>query len=184
MKVNPASFLGGDKGKWQVLCMHTLCGTSLPAVTNVDVHCYHVPIEKTPATWILRGTNVHVRYTERPEITELNTRQPILNRPEATHAALIPIRKSEHWWQLSQEERREIFERQSHHIAMSMAYLPAIARRLYQSRELCEPFDFLTWFEFAPEHEALFDELLGKLRTSREWEFVEREVDIRLKRVV
>ena len=45
---------------------------------------------------------------------------------------------------------------------------------------LGEPFDFLTWFEFAPEHTDVFDELLVKLRASEEWKYVEREVDIRL----
>jgi hypothetical protein len=41
-----------------------------------------------------------------------------------------------------------------------MRYLPAVARRLSHSRELGEPFDFLTWFEYAPEHAAHFEELL------------------------
>lgn len=63
-----------------------------------------------------------------------------------------------------------------------MNYLPAIARRLHHSRDLREPFDFLTWFEFAPEHEADFEALLSNLRATREWTFVEREVDIRLTR--
>jgi hypothetical protein len=63
-----------------------------------------------------------------------------------------------------------------------MKYLPRIARRLYQARELGEHFDFLTWFEFAPEHEPAFDELLAMLRSREEWSFVEREVEIRLRR--
>jgi chlorite dismutase len=108
--------------------------------------------------------------------------QPPLGREQATRAALIPIRKSEAWWDLAQDERRAIFEERSHHIAEGLRYLPAIARRLYQSRELGEPFDFLTWFEFAPEHEPLFDELVGTLRSTEEWRYVEREVDIRLSR--
>ena len=63
-----------------------------------------------------------------------------------------------------------------------MQYLPRIARRLYHSRDLAEPFDFLTWFEFAPEHEGAFDDLLAMLRSREEWTFVDREVDIRLSR--
>lgn len=43
-----------------------------------------------------------------------------------------------------------------------------------------EPFDFLTWFEFAPEHESEFNTLLVQLRATKEWSYVEREVDIRL----
>jgi hypothetical protein len=40
-----------------------------------------------------------------------------------------------------------------------------------------------SWFEFAPEHEPAFDELLSKLRDTEEWKYVEREVDIRVQRV-
>ena len=62
------------------------------------------------------------------------------------------------------------------------AVLPAIARRLHQSRELGEPFDFLTWFDYAPEHSELFEELVGLLRATEEWQYVDREVDIRVER--
>ena len=44
------------------------------------------------------------------------------------------------------------------------------------------PFDFITWFEFAPSDGAAFDELVGMLRATEEWTYVEREVDIRLRR--
>ncbi|MFC7539824.1 chlorite dismutase family protein [Siccirubricoccus deserti] len=105
-----------------------------------------------------------------------------LLRPQATRAALIPIRKTEAWWALAQDERRAILEEQSRHIGIGMEYLPAVARRLYHSRELGEPFDFLTWFEYAPEHAADFEELVRRLRQTAEWAYVDREVDIRLSR--
>jgi len=47
---------------------------------------------------------------------------------------------------------------------------------------LNEPFDFLTWFEYAPDHSAAFDELVLRLRETKEWEYVDREIDIRLVR--
>ena len=106
--------------------------------------------------------------------------QADLGRLEATSAALIPIRKSQAWWELTQEERRKIFEDKSQHIAASLKYLPAIARQLYHCRDLGEPFDFITWFEFAPEHADMFEELVGMLRATEEWTFVEREVDVRV----
>ena len=109
-------------------------------------------------------------------------KQPALGRPEADCAALIPIRKSDEWWSLSQDQRRTIFEESSHHIAIGLDYLPAIARRLHHSRDLGEPFDFLTWFEFAPQHAEAFDELLQRLRATEEWRYVEREIDVRLAR--
>ena len=65
-----------------------------------------------------------------------------------------------------------------------MKYVSAIARRLFHSRELLEPFDFLTWFEFTPEHEAAFDEMVHAMRETEEWKYVVREVDLRLTRAV
>jgi hypothetical protein len=63
-----------------------------------------------------------------------------------------------------------------------MEYLPGVARRLHHSRELGESFDFLTSFEYAPEHADAFEELARRLRDTAEWRYVEREVDIRLSR--
>ncbi|MFM9975337.1 MAG: chlorite dismutase family protein, partial [Beijerinckiaceae bacterium] len=115
-------------------------------------------------------------------LEKLNANRPLLGRREATSAALIPIRKSEEWWLLAQDERRYIIEEQSHHIAIGLDYMPAIARRLYHCRDLGEPFDFLTWFEYAPENEVRFDHMLTRLRQSPEWRFIDREIDIRLTR--
>jgi chlorite dismutase len=103
-------------------------------------------------------------------------------RVESTRAALIPITKSEAWWALPQDERRRIFEESSHHVATGLEYLPEIARRLHHARDLGEPFDFLTWFEFAPEHASAFEELVDRLRETEEWAYIEREIDIRLSR--
>ena len=94
--------------------------------------------------------------------------------------SLIPVRKSSAWWDLPQDERRAIFQERSHHIQTGLEYLPAVARRLYHCRELGEPFDFLTWFEYSPNHTRSFEELVERLRRTEEWRFVEREVDIRL----
>jgi hypothetical protein len=96
---------------------------------------------------------------------------------------MIPITKSAAWWELAQDERRAIFEDKSQHIAATLRFLPAIARRLHHGRDLGEPFDFVTWFEFAPEHSGLFDDLLGLLRATEEWRYVEREVELRLTRL-
>ena len=81
---------------------------------------------------------------------------------------------------MPQDARRAVYEERSRHATIGLEYLPRIARRLHHCRDLGEPFDFLTWFEFAPEHEAAFDELLARLRSTEEWGYVEREVDIRL----
>lgn len=134
--------------------------------------------------WQLRGITSNERYVERAEKAQLLARQPALGRPEATRAALIPIRKSVAWWALTQDERRGVFEAQSRHIQLGLDYLPAVARQLHHCRDLGtpEPFDFLTWFEYAPADEPAFEALVQALRATPEWAWVEREVDIRLTR--
>jgi chlorite dismutase len=161
--------------------MNTVVGEPLPAVAAVTFYPVHLPPIATPGgAWVLRGTNSAVRYVERGEAEALRLLQPAVGRPDCSHAALIPIRKSDAWWNLPQDARREIFEKRSNHIASCLKYLPAIARRLHHSRELGEPFDFLTWFEYAAEHSQLFEELVLLLRSTEEWQYVDREIDIRL----
>jgi hypothetical protein len=75
-----------------------------------------------------------------------------------------------------------VFEERSHHIALGLTRLPAVARRLYHSRDIGEPFDFLTWFEYAPEDSLSFESLVTEMRATEEWHWVDREVDIRLRR--
>ncbi len=176
------AFDGGAQGDWAVTGMSTLCGEDLTPVQGLSIRAGDAPAAAMP-TWTLSGVASHLRYTLRDEFNELSQRGSPLGRGEARRAALIPISKNEAWWALAQDERRRIYEEQSRHTSIGMEYLPQIARRLHHGRDLGEPFDFLTWFEFAPEHEALFDELLVRLRASEEWTYVEREVDIRLTRV-
>lgn len=176
----PATFIGGDDGAWRILRITSIAGEGLAPAERLDTR---EGVSAAPSgSWALRGVAGHVRYVERREKDALDRASPPLGRPEATRAAFIPIRKSPAWWALTQDERRAAFEERSRHIADSMPYLPRVARRLYHCRDLGEPFDFLTWFEFAPEHEPAFDELVSMLRSREEWAFVDREVEIRLSR--
>ena len=43
-----------------------------------------------------------------------------------------------------------------------------------------QPFDFITLFDYAESDSAAFEDLVGELRATEEWKFVDREVDIRL----
>ena len=175
------TFVGGAAGTWRVLRTEAVVGPPLPPVERVAVYEGERALQQNGA-WTLRGVVGHLRYTTQREREQLAAVQAGLGRPDATYAAFIPIKKSEAWWGLAQDQRRAIFEEGSHHIRASMKYLPAIARRLHHSRDLGDPFDFLTWFEFAPQHAPLFDELVAMLRSTEEWKYVEHEVDIRLQR--
>ena len=176
------SFAGGDVGTWEVERVVAVRGAGLAPVANVAVLEGRGAEPAARPAWVLRGATSSERYVEREEQETLRAIQPPLGRPDATAAALIPIQKSEEWWDLAQDERRAVFEERSHHIAVSLAYLPKIARRLHHGRDLGEPFDFVTWFEYPPEHASAFEELVELLRATEEWRYVVREVDIRLRR--
>lgn len=184
-------FVGSHTGPWSVDRHIHIVGDTLPEASALHVTAIDAPTDNAPLAasgvapaWVLRGMTSNARYATHAEQSNLRATQAMLGRESASLAALIPIRKSPIWWKLSQDQRREVFEERSRHIAASMKYLPAIARRLHHCRDLgpSEPFDFLTWFEYAPEHAGLFDELVAMLRATEEWKFVEREVDIRLRR--
>ena len=175
--------MAGTSGPWRIDRIDAVTGDGLASAPALSVIEGAEALPAGGATWTLRGTTSNTRYTTRREVAALGAIQEGLGRPLATRAALIPIRKTEAWWALAQDERRGIFEEQSRHIALGLDYLPAIARRLHHGRELGEPFDFLTWFEYAPEHAAAFEELVQGLRRTAEWRYVDREVDIRLSRL-
>ncbi len=179
MTDNIFDFIGGNAGQWKVLNMTPIVGDSLEQISHLKI-VKSSTIKSTEGLWTLKGLISNIRYTEKDEKEKLTSIQADLSRPDALNAALIPIRKSETWWALAQDERRKIFETQSHHIRTGLKYLPAIARKLYHCRDIGEPFDFLTWFEYAPSDLAAFEELVNALRKTEEWKYVDREIDIRL----
>ena len=181
--INRYSFLGGKQGIWQVVRMSSFRGSDLETVERLDVINGELTGLPLNTSWILQGLTSNVRYATRAEVDVLRARQPVLGRPEATCAALFPIKKSTQWWELAQDERRSIIEEASHHTMIGLEYLPAVARRLHHCRDIGEPFDFLTWFEYAPEHAQDFEDLVSRLRATKEWDFVEREIDIRLEHI-
>jgi hypothetical protein len=178
------TFVGGREGAWSVVGIKAVVGDPLPSAPRLDIvngKPVHAP---ESANWMLRGVVSNERYIRRAEKEVLASKQVSLGRREATHGALIPIRKNAKWWSMTQDERRSVFEEQSHHIAKSLKYLPAIARRLHHCRDVSEnePFDFLTLFDYSKADASAFEDLVAVLRESEEWKFVEREVDIRLVR--
>jgi hypothetical protein len=186
--MNPNSrlftFLGGPDGPWKIQSTVAICGETLAAAERMKLITDLMELPSAGSAWVLRGLTSNVRYATRPEKVQLDAQSPPLGRPDADCAVLIPIKKNATWWALTQDERRAIFEEQSHHTQIGLEYLPAIARRLHHCRDLSEtePFDFLTWFEFAEKDAPAFNSLLARLRASPEWNYVEREVEIRLKR--
>src|SRR5438105_13812023 len=176
-------FIGGRSGPWRITGISSVIGESLPDANYLDVRTGSIVTLPSGTVWALKGATSHERYVTREEKQRLASVQPPLGRAEATLAALIPIKKSDEWWQLPQDERRAIFELRSRHIETGLQYLPAVARRLHHSYDLGEPFDFLTCFEYAPEHAGELVELVSRLRVTEERRYLIREVDIRVQRI-
>lgn len=176
------TFTASDAGSWTINHMTSVVGEGLPAATRLAVTEGAGLPTLADSAWSLSGMTSNLRYTHRSEAAALASIQEGLGRVQATRAALIPIRKSDAWWNLAQDDRRAIMEEQSRHIALGTEFLPAVARRLHHCRDIGGPFDFLTWFEYAPKDADRFEELVQALRRSPEWAFVDREVDIRLSR--
>lgn len=185
MSVNPRlfAFIGGATGQWKVTGDQAIQGDPLAPVTHLSIQPATHFESTAGGSWSLHGVTSNTRYVTQDEKAELGPLEPPIGRAESTLAAMIPLRKSDTWWAMTQQERREIFERSSHH-ANGMKALPAIARRLHHCRDLAttEPFDFITWFEFAPESLDTFESLLTDLRASEEWQFMDREYELRLER--
>ncbi|HEY9048149.1 MAG TPA: chlorite dismutase family protein [Ohtaekwangia sp.] len=177
------SFIGSARGSWKVQSMTTVTGRSLEYVSAIDVRAGELNlIEKSSAAWVITAALSHARYTTRKEKVELADSSLQTGNPDFDFAAMIPIKKSAEWWEMTQDERRRIFEEDSRHIRNGLAYAGIIARRLYHSKDRGEDFDFVTWFEFTSSHANAFDTLCELLRSSEEWKYVLREIDIRLVR--
>jgi hypothetical protein len=156
------TFVGGTDGRWRVEGMRVIAGQTLPSVPRLSILEGNQTATLGGSTWLLRGVTSYERYVHKTERSALVVQQAKLGRLEATKAALIPIKKSTAWWELAQDERRAIFEERSHHITTGLKYVARIARRLYHIHDLGEPFDFLTWFEYAPRDFEAFEELVGR----------------------
>jgi hypothetical protein len=177
------SFIGGHSGEWLITSQTALRGDPIENVSRVAVFS-GVPGSAPGARWLFQGVATHDRYTSRSEKTALLALQAPIGRPQATRAGLTMLRKNARWWGLAQDERRAILEEQSHHIAIGLRYLPKIARSLLHCRDFitAAPFDFLGFLDFEPDDESAYDEMLGLLRATPEWTFMEREIDIRMTR--
>ena len=132
------------------------------------------------------GVTQHLHYTSDAQRQELERSISELEPSDHTTAVLIPIRKSEEWWKLAQDQRQAYFQKtdtSEGHTAIGLKYVDRVFRKLYHSRYLNAvlDYDFLTYFEFKDVYEKDFRTLLAELRDTRgnpEWTYVNREFEI------
>jgi hypothetical protein len=130
----------------------------------------------------LVGTTQHLLYTSESQQSEL---LQVSRREPGQVVVLIPIGKSEAWWSMPQDRRRQHFQgtaQHEGHTAIGARFADRIYRRLYHARYLPgSEWDFLTYFEMHREETGAFRELLSRLRdpaVNPEWSFVNRETEI------
>ncbi len=133
------------------------------------------------------GVTQNLHYTSNAQRQELDRHsRPELEPSDHTTAVLIPIRKSEDWWELAQDERQVSFEKtEKHpgHTAIGLKYVDRVFRKLYHSHylDVALGYDFLTYFEFEDIHEKDFTTLLADLRDTKanpEWAYVNHDFEI------
>src|SRR5437868_2053674 len=100
------TFAAGDTGTWTIDAITAVTGPALPDAHALSVYEGSAPVDAS-TVWSLRGVVGHERYVTRAERAQLESRQEGLGRASSTAAVLIPIRKSDAWWSLPQDERRE-----------------------------------------------------------------------------
>ena len=174
-------FIGNHIGEYSIASQVTITGLSLPRTNYLSISTVenNIPQEINFDSWVIDGIKSNLRYTTQKEKIELESSTGS-NFSRSYISCMIPIKKSDAWWNLAQDERREIIEEQSKHFSIGLKYMQAIERTLYHSKDLNQAFDFVTWFNFYPENESLFNELVHALRESLEWTFVTREIDFRM----
>ncbi len=142
-----------------------------------------------PSLIQFQGVTRHFQYTDDAQLQELNRRSiSELEPSEHTTAVLIPIGKSEDWWKLAHDQRQAHFQNtgiSEGHTAIGLKYVDRIFRKLYYSRCLNDAlsYDFLTYFEFKDVYEKDFRTLLAELRDTREWTFVNFELEIWMEKI-
>jgi hypothetical protein len=159
-----AAFVGGFEGLWLIEGMSTPVGEPLAPAARLAV-LEGPAAEVAEGRWVLRGIVAGQGEDARAD-------QLPLGRPEARCATLLAVRMSPEWWARAEEDRRAL--------SANIEHGPAISRRLHRARGRDEPFDVLTWFEYAPDVQPELDDVVARLRDSEEWSYVERDVELRM----
>lgn len=181
---DPATLPAPVRDRYRVDATHVRQGppTALPVPGDILVRL------ETPEAAVLSspvqygGSAGSARYTDPAAPTAAaNGLGPL---PPPCRAVLIPLRKSQAWWDMEEASRRAYFHSSPthpNHTETGAPYIRQIHRRLFHSRAATAAYDFLTYFEFHPKDETAFRQLLSGLRdTGRnpEWKYIDREWEI------
>jgi hypothetical protein len=168
------SFVAGFEGLWRMEGMTAPRGEPLRPAARLAV-VEGAGAQAPASRWTLRGVADHP-----PGGEGGGNGGRALGGPDARCAALVAIRLAPAWWEVTGGDGATVLAQRSRALLGHPGDTPKIARRLHHSRDLGEPFDLLAWFEFHPDEQAAFNDLMARLRATEGWSSVEREVDVRL----
>ncbi|MEI6234257.1 MAG: chlorite dismutase family protein [Planctomycetota bacterium] len=185
---------GARINRYAVTASHLHRGESVTGLNPGDEICRicsNEPIPVPPNT--LSGCTQHLHYTsdaQRDRLLSISAKEiPASEKPVTV---LIPIRKSDTWWNLAHNLRADHMNGTHTHRGHTKAaeeYAPMIFRQLIHSRYMDtskRPYDFLTYFEFPDLNTAPFKSLLQTLRdefVNPEWAHVEMEQEVWMRKV-
>jgi hypothetical protein len=148
----------------------------------------------------LDGAVRNPQYTS-PELHNFAYKNAVVRASGRTqrNAIIIPIRKTQEWWEKAALDRHVYFyphadgptgSRVKGHARTAEPGISTIFRRLFYNPDgpgRADEFDFITYFECADEHLGTFDQICRALRDERqnpEWRFVVEGPEWRGKRVL
>lgn len=183
----PPNFETSLVDQYRIEVVRSIVGTP---IVNLEAGQELWRIESTqgapPGLGDLLGVVQHAQYQNSSETGELAT----IPRPAPGFVSvIIPLSKSAEWWALGHAERAKLFRSDGArgHIQVGRPHVKRIHRRLYHARYLPNSrWDFITYFEFDPAHTDDFRTLVAGLRDQKrnpEWNFVERESEVWLKKI-
>jgi hypothetical protein len=179
---------GSTLDDFRVTEVNTVRGPRIPIEPGWRLHRIEgsAPLQSLGRGLALVGVAQHPTYTSAAEGRRLRA---VERREPGDMAVLVPIRKSDEWWRLGQDQRLALFRGsrpQGGHVAIGMRFAARVLRRLYHARYLPgSAWDFLAYFELDAADAGAIRELLAAMRDPHEssaWQFVECESEIWLRR--
>jgi hypothetical protein len=178
---------GGVRNRYRVNAVEVIKGPT-PALPEPGWELHRIEAE-TPisasSAFQIRGVTGTAQYTDpsAPYAAANGLRAlPVTNEP--IFAVILPLRKTQAWWDLPFEQRKSHFHRDAthpHHTDVGVPYVPKIHRRLFHAREFTRDYDFVTYFEFRAADEPAFRRLCRELRDTKlnpEWNYIDRDFEI------
>jgi hypothetical protein len=179
---------GGVRNRYRVNAVEVVQGQR-PALPEPGWELHRIEAENpisASAPFQIHGATGSAQYTDptAPYAAANGLKAIPVTVAEPVLAVILPLRKTQAWWDLPFEQRKAHFHKAAtvpHHTEAGVPYISKIHRRLFHTREFTKEYDFVTYFEFRAADEAAFRKLCRELRDTKinpEWNYIDRDFEI------